>query len=91
VLEPRRGYRCGIPESEEAIIGSFIQPYEDGPYVVRGDFTLIDESGKEIELHRRTIALCRCGRSRMKPFCDGMHKTVARRANGARAAANGAS
>jgi CDGSH-type Zn-finger protein len=68
--------------------GSFIQPYEDGPYVVRGDFTLIDERGREVELHRRTIALCRCGRSRMKPFCDGMHKTAARRVNGEPAATN---
>ena len=72
-------------------IGSVIQPYEDGPYVIRGDFTLVDESGAEVELHRRTIALCRCGRSRMKPFCDGTHKTVARRVSGARAATNGKS
>lgn len=76
---------------EETFIASFIQPYEDGPYVVRGDFTLIDENGNEVELHRRTIALCRCGRSRMKPFCDGMHKTMGRRANGASVAKNGAS
>lgn len=72
-------------------IGSLIQPYDDGPYVVRGDFTLLDENGNEVQLHRRTIALCRCGRSRMKPFCDGMHKTGARRASGRRAAANGES
>ena len=59
--------------------GSIIQPYSDGPYVVRGDFTLLDEDGEEIELHRASIALCRCGRSRMKPFCDGTHKLVGRR------------
>ena len=70
---------------------SFIQPYRDGPYVVRGDFTLIDEDGRAVELHRRTIALCRCGRSRIKPFCDGTHKTAAKRANGSRAATNGGS
>ena len=68
--------------------GSTIQPYSNGPYVIRGDFKLVDEDGAEIELHRRTIALCRCGRSRMKPFCDGSHKSV----NGQRGpAANGAS
>ena len=73
--------------------GSTIQPYRDGPYVIRGDFCLVVENGEEIELHRRTIALCRCGRSRMKPFCDGSHKTQARRVNGARAASgsNGSS
>ena len=70
---------------------SFIQPYPDGPYVVRGDFALIDENGDEVELHRRTIALCRCGRSRMKPFCDGTHKVVTKRSNEARAAAAGES
>jgi CDGSH-type Zn-finger protein len=67
------------------VTGSFIQPYEDGPYVVRGDFTLRDEQGREIPLHRRTIALCRCGRSRMKPFCDGTHKLANKKVNGARA------
>ena len=68
---------------------SVIQPYRDGPYVVRGDFTLVDEDGEVVELHRRTIALCRCGRSRIKPFCDGTHKAT-RRVNGGDAE-NGAS
>jgi CDGSH-type Zn-finger protein len=74
-------------------MGSTIQPYRDGPYVIRGDFSLVDENGQEIELHRRTIALCRCGRSRMKPFCDGSHKSPQRRVSGARAASesNGSS
>ena len=73
--------------------GSTIQPYQDGPYVIRGDFCLVDENGDEIELHRRTIALCRCGRSRMKPFCDGSHGSPAKRVNGAAAASesNGSS
>jgi CDGSH-type Zn-finger protein len=29
-----------------------------------------------IETRRGTIALCRCGASRMKPFCDGTHKSI---------------
>jgi CDGSH-type Zn-finger protein len=60
--------------------GARITPYRDGPLLVRGAFTLTDQDGNEIEVRNRTIALCRCGRSRRKPFCDGMHKAVGWRA-----------
>jgi CDGSH-type Zn-finger protein len=53
-----------------------ITPYEDGPYLIRGPFKLVDADGNEIDPGRKTVALCRCGRSRIKPFCDGMHKTT---------------
>ena len=53
-----------------------ITPYRDGPYLLRGEFALLDQDGNEIELRRQTIALCRCGRSRTRPFCDGTHKLV---------------
>lgn len=51
-----------------------ITPYRDGPLIVRGNFRLVDTDGREIEPGRRTVALCRCGRSGIKPFCDGTHK-----------------
>jgi CDGSH-type Zn-finger protein len=51
-----------------------ITPYRDGPLVVRGPFRLVDQDGREIEVARETIALCRCGKSRLRPFCDGSHK-----------------
>ena len=57
-----------------------VVPYEDGPYVLRGDFTLQDQDGSVIDARRRTVALCRCGRSRIKPFCDGSHRTIRFRA-----------
>ena len=60
-----------------------ITPYCDGPLLVRGPFKLLDQAGNEIELHRKTIALCRCGRSKIKPFCDGTHKAVRFRAGSA--------
>jgi CDGSH-type Zn-finger protein len=60
--------------------GARITPYRDGPLLVRGPFTLTDQDGTAIEVGHRTIALCRCGRSRRKPFCDGMHKAVGWRA-----------
>jgi CDGSH-type Zn-finger protein len=51
-----------------------ITPYRDGPLIVRGDFRLLDTDGREIDPGRRTVALCRCGKSGIKPFCDGTHK-----------------
>ena len=57
-----------------------ITPYPNGPYLVRGPFRLVDNDGNEIEAKRRTVALCRCGRSQIKPFCDGTHKLVGFRA-----------
>jgi CDGSH-type Zn-finger protein len=53
-----------------------ITPYRDGPYLVRGPFALVDQEGNEIEVRRRVIALCRCGRSQTRPFCDGTHKAI---------------
>lgn len=57
-----------------------LTPYRDGPYLIRGEFELTDQDGRAIETRRGTIALCRCGASRTKPFCDGTHKTIGFRA-----------
>ncbi|MGY1741067.1 MULTISPECIES: CDGSH iron-sulfur domain-containing protein [unclassified Blastococcus] len=54
--------------------GATITPYRDGPLIVRGDFRLVDADGEEIDPGRETVALCRCGKSGIKPFCDGTHK-----------------
>ncbi len=53
-----------------------ITPYRDGPLLVRGAFRILDQDGNEIEAGRETVALCRCGKSRLRPFCDGTHKLV---------------
>ena len=57
-----------------------ITPYRDGPLLVRGPFVLRDQEGNEIEIDRGTVALCRCGKSRARPFCDGTHKLARFRA-----------
>jgi CDGSH-type Zn-finger protein len=57
-----------------------ITPYRDGPLIVRGAFVLEDQDGNPIDPGRETIALCRCGKSRMRPFCDGTHRLVRFRA-----------
>ena len=59
-----------------------ITPYADGPLIVRGPVQILDSAGREIDPGRETVALCRCGRSARKPFCDGSHKAVAFRATG---------
>ena len=64
-----------MPEDEVVIT-----PYRDGPLLVRGPFTLQDQDGNTIEVGRKTVALCRCGKSRMRPFCDGTHKLIRFRA-----------
>ncbi|WP_347060171.1 CDGSH iron-sulfur domain-containing protein [Blastococcus sp. HT6-30] len=71
-----------LPEDVEAGVepaggradGATITPYRDGPLLVRGNFRLVDQDGAEIDPGRDTIALCRCGKSGIKPFCDGSHK-----------------
>jgi CDGSH-type Zn-finger protein len=57
-----------------------ITPYRDGPLLVRGPFKLQDQDGNEIDVGRKTVALCRCGKSRIRPFCDGTHALVRFRA-----------
>ena len=60
--------------------GATVTPYEDGPLIVRGNFTLVSPDGQVIEPGRGTVALCRCGKSAIKPFCDGTHKAIGFRA-----------
>ncbi|SCL35790.1 Zn-finger domain of CDGSH type-containing protein [Micromonospora nigra] len=63
-------------QADDEPTGATITPYEDGPLLVRGDFTLVTPDGQPIDARRRTVALCRCGKSALKPFCDGTHKAV---------------
>jgi len=51
-----------------------IKVRDDGPYKVTGPVLLIDADGNRFELPEGPIALCRCGQSQTKPFCDASHK-----------------
>jgi CDGSH-type Zn-finger protein len=64
--------------------GATVVLYENGPMLLRGDFTLRTPDGEVIEPGRSTVALCRCGKSTIKPFCDGTHRAVNFRANAGR-------
>ena len=47
---------------------------ENGPLLLRGDVRIFDSDGRLLYEGERA-ALCRCGGSSNKPFCDGTHKT----------------
>jgi len=46
---------------------------EQGPLIIRGHFALQYADRRPIDPKRPVIALCRCGKSSIKPFCDGSH------------------
>ena len=52
-----------------------ITPSENGPYLVSGAVCLTHVDGREVP-HGEHMALCRCGHSKNKPFCDGMHVAI---------------
>jgi CDGSH-type Zn-finger protein len=50
---------------------------ENGPLVITGPVKVVDHEGNEFRLppnDKGNIALCRCGQSTTKPFCDGSHR-----------------
>jgi CDGSH-type Zn-finger protein len=47
----------------------------NGPLCVRGPLRIVDNEGRLIRLDTR-LALCRCGASENKPFCDGSHRRI---------------
>ncbi len=48
---------------------------DNGPYLVRGGATIVDAEGNQFEV-QDVVALCRCGHSEKKPFCDAVHKSI---------------
>ena len=46
----------------------------NGPLLVRGPVEILGDDGAPFTNPRRTVALCRCGASAIKPWCDGTHK-----------------
>ncbi len=49
---------------------------ENGPLVIQGPIKVVDHLGNAFTLNpaRESYALCRCGHSKNKPFCDGAHR-----------------
>ena len=54
-----------------------IKVRENGSLRVEGDdVKVVDAEGAEYQILKRPFALCRCGGSANKPFCDGTHKRI---------------
>lgn len=54
-----------------------IKVTDNGPLIVKGSFRVLDGEGREHSIERAVVALCRCGHSEIKPFCDGSHARIA--------------
>ncbi len=59
---------------------TMITTLDNGPYLVKGPVVVTDAEGNEFRAGRETVALCRCGGSTTKPFCDGTHSKIGFRA-----------
>lgn len=59
-----------VPDKENTVMVSY-----NGPYFVRGELD-VEDSPSDMEGIAYRIALCRCGASKNKPFCDNAHETI---------------
>ena len=65
-----------LNEKNQSVINSTkLKINRNGPIIVEGNFNLFDSEGNLIETKSRA-ALCRCGASANKPFCDGSHSKI---------------
>jgi uncharacterized Fe-S cluster protein YjdI len=60
---------------EEPAGETTVEPRRNGPLFVRGRIRVVDQAGGVVREDTR-LALCRCGASASKPFCDGSHKRI---------------
>lgn len=52
-----------------------IKVTKNGPYIVTGEVEYVDHDGNVVKTLAKA-ALCRCGHSNSKPFCDGTHREI---------------
>ena len=60
-------------EQETPPEGTVVSPRPNGPLFLRGEIKVLDLRGEVVREATR-VALCRCGGSDNKPFCDGTHR-----------------
>jgi CDGSH-type Zn-finger protein len=64
----------GVAPGEPTVV---IKVRDDGPYKITGPVRLVDADGTAFDVPAdRPLALCRCGRSATKPFCDKSHRAT---------------
>lgn len=64
----KSGDGCDGPGGQLAV-----KPAPNGPLLLQGNFEIVSGSGRTA-WRGTTAALCRCGQSKNKPFCDGAHR-----------------
>ena len=64
--------------NDEVENGVEVRATKNGPYTIKGPATLVGPDGKPWSdiPEGANVALCRCGQSGKKPFCDGTHSKV---------------
>ncbi len=63
-------------DGRDAAVEIVISP--SGPMLVRGPVALVGADGEPLPRRRGTVALCRCGKTSIAPYCDGTHKLIRR-------------
>jgi uncharacterized Fe-S cluster protein YjdI len=59
---------------ENSVVENIVEVSPNGPLLIYGNITIKDAEGNQTKKHKVT-ALCRCGASANKPYCDGSHKS----------------
>ena len=72
----RSSSRVTGDKGERMSVRATVKATDDGPLIVKGPFAVLDGEGTEYVIERAVVALCRCGHSENKPFCDGSHARV---------------
>ena len=67
--------RLDAGEQETRLTETSVQPRPNGPLFLRGHVKIVDLQGNVVREDTR-VALCRCGQSSNKPFCDGTHRAI---------------
>ncbi len=62
-------------DDTETFKGASIRIMDNGPLIIKGGFLLERENGSQSKF-TGTVSLCRCGASKLKPFCDGSHRAI---------------
>ena len=65
-------FRNDAPDQPAASVETRIEALPNGPLIVYGTVRIKHADGKE-DVRSQTTALCRCGSSKNKPYCDGSH------------------
>ena len=74
MMTPRGTVSGDDPGADAAVV---IKVRDNGPYKITGPVAIVDADGTRFRVEEgRPVALCRCGASRTKPFCDRSHREV---------------